>query len=123
MLERELVGTLHRAGRAAAEDLGVDPGAVPEPELSRPRRPEHGDVATNLALVMAPGAGRPPRAVADAIAAHLSSDALIDRVEVAGPGFVNVFLRPEAYHAALAAILAVGEDVGRVEPTGRRAQV
>jgi len=64
--------------------------------VERPRNPEHGDYATNVALRLAKGAGRPPREIAEILAAELRATAGIDAVDVAGPGFLNITLAKAA---------------------------
>ena len=78
-----------------------------------PREASHGDMATNAAMVLAKGAGRKPRELAEAIAEKLRPDALLARVDVAGPGFINVTLSKEAWVEELRSVLACGEDYGR----------
>jgi arginyl-tRNA synthetase len=68
-----------------------------QPEFERPRRREHGDWSTNVALVAA-GPGTNPRVVAEALVEHLPASPLIDKVEVAGPGFLNFYLSAEWLH-------------------------
>jgi arginyl-tRNA synthetase len=70
-------------------------------------------MATNAAMVLAKDARQKPRELAEAIAARLRADALVDKVEVAGPGFINLTLKPVAWHDALRAVLAAGADYGR----------
>src|SRR5215831_5242642 len=124
MIQSTLVDALAEAARTAAPGLGLDPGAVPEPGLERPRQKEHGDWATNLALVLASRAGRKPREVAEAVAAHLGDMGVVDRVEVAGPGFINVFLRSTWLANALRRVLDEGDQYGRSKAgEGRRVQV
>jgi arginyl-tRNA synthetase len=123
-LQETLVRQIAEAARAAASEVGLDPADVPEPGLERPRQKEHGDWATNLALVLAPKAGRKPREVAEAIAAHLDDGGVVDRVEVAGPGFINVFLRTSWLADALRHVLVEGDRYGRSNAgEGRRVQV
>ena len=82
-----------RAAVAAALDAGDFAGSVPdEVVIERPKNPEHGDYATNVALRLAKAAGRPPREVAEAIAARLRAADGIAQVDVAGPGFLNITL-------------------------------
>src|SRR5216683_2688023 len=78
-----------------------------------PREASHGDMATNAAMVLAKGAGRKPRELAEAIAEKLRPDALLARVDVAGPGFINLTLSREAWVEELRSVLACGEDYGR----------
>ena len=77
-----------------------------------PRDAAHGDMATNAAMVLAKDAGRKPRELADAIAQKLRADPLIDKVEVAGPGFINLTLKPVAWTAALAVAIRAGAAYG-----------
>ncbi len=78
-----------------------------------PREASHGDMATNAAMVLAKGAGRKPRELAEAIAEKLHGDPLLARVDVAGPGFINLTLAGEAWAEELRSVLARGEDYGR----------
>jgi arginyl-tRNA synthetase len=80
--------------------------------LERPSRSEHGDYATNVALQLAPSNGKPPREVAEAIAERAADLAEVERAEVAGPGFVNIFLAPSWYGDALGEILEAGDAYG-----------
>ncbi len=96
------------AGLAAA--LSEIAGA--EVELDRPSDPAHGDYATNVALRIAPARKRAPRDLAAEIAAAAEAIPDVDRAEVAGPGFVNVFLRDDWFGRALAEILDAGPSYG-----------
>jgi arginyl-tRNA synthetase len=80
--------------------------------LERPPRAELGDYSTNAALLLAPGVGRPPREVAERLGGLLQSSlgASLGRFEVAGPGFLNLFLADRWLSGALAGALAAGED-------------
>ena len=80
--------------------------------LERPANPEHGDFATNAALQLAPDRKRPPREVAEELAAQASGLELVERAEVAGPGFVNLWVAPAWYDEALAEILEAGGGFG-----------
>src|SRR5918994_6180537 len=78
-----------------------------------PRDPGHGDMATNAAMVLAKDAGKKPRQLAEAIAAKLRSDPLIAKVDVAGPGFINLTLHPGAWLEELRTVIDAGLDYGR----------
>ena len=117
MIQQTLIRLLREAAVAASSDLGLEADAIPEPELSRPKRSEHGDWATNLALVLAPKAGKPPREVAKAIVAGLPKQDVVRSVEIAGPGFINLFLGHSWLHDVLRQILKEGTGYGRA---GRR---
>jgi arginyl-tRNA synthetase len=96
--------------RALGDALAADVGA--ELGLERPGEPEHGDYATNVALRLAGTRRRPPRELAAEIAEAAAGLEAVERAEVAGPGFVNLFLRDEWFASALEAILADGEAFG-----------
>jgi arginyl-tRNA synthetase len=81
--------------------------------VDRPKRPEHGDLATNIALFLTKRANRPPRAIAEALVKALAGDTVVRSAEIAGPGFVNLRVHPSALHAELDAILSAGPGYGR----------
>ncbi|MEA3039296.1 MAG: arginyl-tRNA synthetase [Sphingomonadales bacterium] len=78
-----------------------------------PRDASHGDLATNVAMVLAKRAGTNPRALAGLIAPKLSDLAEVESVEIAGPGFLNIRLDPSVWREELGAILAAGDAYGR----------
>ncbi len=109
-----LAGELSRGAtdrRSTGSPIGVR-GAI---TLERPPRVDFGDYSTNAALLLAPAGGAPPRELAqrlgDALAARLGEQ--LERYEVAGPGFLNLFLSDGWHRAALAEVLAAGESFGR----------
>jgi arginyl-tRNA synthetase len=95
--------------RLAGELAGAAGAAV---ELERPSDPKHGDFATNVALRLAPERGRNPRELAAELKDAAERIAGVERVEVAGPGFLNLFLEPGWYGEALAEMLVAGRDFG-----------
>jgi arginyl-tRNA synthetase len=104
--------------RAANESLvgaGQLPAGVDQSRIAvePPRDAAHGDMATNAAMVLAKDAGRKPRDLADLIAEKLRADTLIEKVEVAGPGFINLTLRPAAWMDALRAAVKLSQQYGR----------
>ena len=89
-----------------------------------PRQAEHGDYASNVAMTLARAARRPPRQIAELIVKHFPSLREVERVDVAGPGFLNVFLSPAWCTGALGEILEVGDAYGRGESErGRRVRL
>jgi len=84
------------------------------PTLERPKKAGFGDYATNAAMLLAPRAGVPPRDVAGRLAGELEVllGTALERIEIAGPGFLNLFLSDAWYVDALAHVLAVGEAFG-----------
>jgi arginyl-tRNA synthetase len=81
-----------------------------------PRDASHGDMATNAAMVLAKDAKAKPRDLAEAIATRLRVDDLIEKVDVAGPGFINLALKAGAWADALRTVLREGEAFGRIAP-------
>jgi arginyl-tRNA synthetase len=113
------VAQLRAAVEAAAGGLTNGDGAPrSRPTLERPKQAGHGDYATNAALVLAPVVGAPPRDVAarlgDALAERLGP--ALERVEVAGPGFLNLFLADAWYAAAVDWVLEAGDAFGALAP-------
>jgi arginyl-tRNA synthetase len=102
---------LARVRSATADVLtgSVDQSRV---TVEPPRDPAHGDIATNAAMVLAKDAGRKPRELAEAIAERLRADAVVAKVDVAGPGFINLTLKPAAWIAALRGAVQLGSQYG-----------
>jgi len=110
----EVLSRVMNACRALGEQ-GVLPTGL---DLSRivvepPRDAAHGDMATNAAMVLAKDAKAKPRDLADKIAALLRADDLVDKVDIAGPGFINLTLKAPVWPAVLAAVLQQASAYGR----------
>jgi arginyl-tRNA synthetase len=90
-----------------------------------PREEEHGDFTTNVALVLARSQKKSPRELASVIVNHLGEvHSLLDKVEVAGPGFINFFVSASAWQETLRSIATLGDDYGKSSlGKGRRAQI
>ena len=88
---------------------GIDQSRV---AVEPPRDAAHGDMATNAAMVLAKDTGKKPRELAEKIAEKLRADALVDKVDVAGPGFINLTLKPAAWLDALRAVVRLGANYG-----------
>ncbi|MEE4175061.1 MAG: arginine--tRNA ligase [Xanthomonadales bacterium] len=84
-----------------------------EPQLERTRSVEHGDYASNLAMVLAKTAGRPPRELAQDIIDRLPQSRQVASTEIAGPGFINFFLTHLALTSVVKDALKQGEEFGR----------
>jgi arginyl-tRNA synthetase len=98
--------------------LATEAGWPADIDLSRvvvepPRDASHGDMATNAAMVLAKEAKAKPRDLAEQIAAKLRADDLIASVDVAGPGFINLTLKPAAWSEALRTVLREGASYGQ----------
>ncbi|HXW48086.1 MAG TPA: arginine--tRNA ligase [Xanthobacteraceae bacterium] len=110
----EILARVHAANEAliAADVLppSIDQSRV---AVEPARDAAHGDMATNAAMVLAKDAGRKPRELAELIAEILRADPLIEKVEVAGPGFINLSLRPAAWVDALRAAVRLNRNYGK----------
>ena len=103
-----------RSANTALVAAGMLPAGIDQSRVvvEPPRDADRGDMATNAAMVLAKDAGKKPRELADAISDRLRADALIDKVEVAGPGFINLTLKPAAWVDALRTVLRAGRQYG-----------
>jgi arginyl-tRNA synthetase len=109
---------------ALPTDVLPDELRATTPGVERTRDPAHGDFACNVAMQLARPARKNPRQLAQAIVAALPASDLVTKVEIAGPGFINFFLAPAAYHAEISQVLQAGESYGRgVSGAGRKAIV
>jgi arginyl-tRNA synthetase len=110
----DLAELLRSTAAAVLIEHGLDPAALPETvTVERPRNPEHGDYATNLALQVGKKAGANPREFAGWLVAALADADAIAAAEVAGPGFVNLRIETAAQGVMVANIVAAGADYGR----------
>jgi arginyl-tRNA synthetase len=110
----DVLARVHAVCTALAND-GMLPAGL---ELSRivvepPRDASHGDMATNAAMVLAKDAKAKPRDLADQIATRLRADVLIEKVDIAGPGFINLTLKPQVWADSLRTVLREGDGYGR----------
>ncbi len=114
----------HIIAALEAEAGTLDAGIRARIEVSPARETAHGDMASNVAMVAAKALGQTPRGLAEALARRLRDAPEIAAAEIAGPGFLNIRLRPAALHAVIPAILAAGEAYGDSEiGTGQRVNV
>jgi arginyl-tRNA synthetase len=89
--------------------------ALDEITLERPKNRDHGDYATSIALALAKSAGKPPRQIAEIITTSLKSNEIIERIEIAGPGFINITLVKASQGAVVNTIYAQGDKFGEVK--------
>ena len=116
-LVRSALQTLSEQGVLAAEDIR-------EPVIERARDPQHGDFATNAAMVHGKVAKMKPRDLAEKLVAALPQSALLSEVSIAGPGFINFRLASDAHLSVVAAVLEQGGRYGRSDAgAGRKVQV
>jgi len=112
-----LAALLQDAARALAAGVIAD-DAIPAVELDRPRQPDHGDLACNLAMQLARPLKQPPRKIAEALAQAVqaadsaSAQPLLAAIEIAGPGFINLRLAASARRVVIARVLERAERFG-----------
>ena len=92
---------------------GGEPVDTSRIAVELPRDPNHGDLATNAAMVLSKAVGQNPRVLGERFAAELANDPDVSEASVAGPGFVNIRLGDGFWQARLADMLAAGRDYGR----------
>ncbi|MEM1365912.1 MAG: arginine--tRNA ligase [Pseudomonadota bacterium] len=101
----------------------LDPKLISRVTVEPPRDVNHGDMATNAAMVLAKPLSRNPREIANGLVEQLQADTRIESVAIAGPGFINMTLRPEAWAAVTRAAVEEGSRFGSLPATGRRVNV
>jgi arginyl-tRNA synthetase len=122
-MTRTPLDDLRAAVQAAAGELRAN-GAADRLSLERPKKAGFGDYSTNAAMLLAPLMGEPPRAIAEKLGASLqrSLGDRVEKVEVAGPGFLNLVLSDAWYLAAVRGVLGAGDRFGAGD-RGQRVQV
>jgi arginyl-tRNA synthetase len=110
----QAIGALRESGKLPSDFV------APTFVIERTRSREHGDFATNVAMMMAKAAGRKPRDIATDLVEALPGSALVGKVDIAGPGFINFFLAPAAFHAEIARAIAESDRYGFNEDGGGR---
>ena len=113
MTPPDLAELLRGTAATVLAERGLDTSVLPdELKVERPRNPEHGDYATNIAMRIAKPAGVNPRELAGWLAEALTATEGIDSAEVSGPGFLNIRLAAAAQGAIIDKVLAAGADFG-----------
>ncbi len=114
MIKDDIRSALKQVLERCYEQGTLTSGEFPaEIQLEVPKKPEHGDYATNLAMMLARPESRSPRQIAEILAVSLSADALFDAVEIAGPGFINFRLAAGYWAKVLQRIYAEQDSFGR----------
>ncbi len=109
----DFLASIRTAANAVAADHALQ-GTIDLDKVTAepPRDPAHGDIATNAAMVLTKAFGKPPRVLAEAIAAKLREHTDVAHVDIAGPGFINIRLRQTVWPRLLDAALSHGESYG-----------
>ncbi|ULP48855.1 arginine--tRNA ligase [Mycolicibacter virginiensis] len=119
MTPADLAELLKNTAAAVLADHDLDTAALPATvTVERPRNPEHGDYATNLALQLGKKVGVNPRELAEWLAAALAQADGVAAAEIAGPGFVNLRIEASAQGAVVANIISAGTSYGHTDTLG-----
>ena len=124
-MKRRLARAITQALNKARSTEVLNLAEIPAVQIEVPKITEHGDYATNVAMILAAGIRRPPRQVAEIIIQHLDPpEGMLDRVEIAGPGFINFFIHEPYWYQVLNDICRDGETYGTCDYwRGQKVQV
>ena len=122
MIQQSLQRAQESGALPRSEELSA---AGVQPELDVPKQKTHGDYATNIALILAKPLKLAPRQIAQALANHLETSGTdVERVEIAGPGFINFYLRPGWLHEIVRSIVHTQDQYGRAHTNdGKSVQI
>ncbi|TNE79878.1 MAG: arginine--tRNA ligase, partial [Gammaproteobacteria bacterium] len=122
---KETVSELLQSALAKLQSEGTLPADQTfTPQVGNTKDKAHGDYACNIALVASKSAGCPPRQLAEALIARLPESSAVDKVEIAGPGFINFFMSTSSAFAIVETILKEGDVFGRNNSgQGKKVQV
>lgn len=124
-MKQKIKNIINNALKDAYDKGNVPSSVFPEIELEEPKAESHGDFSTNISMVMASIQKMPPRKIAEAIIKNINDpDGILDKTEIAGPGFINLFLNKHSWHPVLRKIheqdvLYGASDLGK----GKKIQV
>ncbi len=123
-MKSQLTELVTAAIRTLQGDGGLPPDIPLNIQIERTRDPRHGDYACNIAMMLAKPAKSKPRELAEKLVAALPASGIVDRVDIAGPGFINFTLKKQAVLSVIPAILEAGENYGRSNlGAGKKIQV
>ncbi len=108
----------HVAGLLETACVAIAADSTAKVVMERPKLAQHGDFACNVAMQLAKSLKRNPRDIASALIAALPSSPFVAKTEIAGAGFINFFLKPEAHQAVVPHIFTLGPGYGRSNPEG-----
>jgi arginyl-tRNA synthetase len=123
-MKQQIQQLVSQSLKQIAADGVIPAETIPQPIIERARDAQHGDFACNVAMVLAKAARSKPRDLAEKLVAALPESELVQQVEIAGPGFINFYLSPHAFHALVPQIIQQGHGFGRSDlGAGKRVQV
>jgi arginyl-tRNA synthetase len=120
---KKRIGAILDQALERARASGELSAGAPPVWLETPKRVGLGDYATAVAMTLAGAERRPPRQVAEILLRHVPPSELIARVDIAGPGYLNITVRPDAWWAVVPEVLETGEGYGRAPASGRSVQI
>ena len=112
-IRESLEAVLYQALSSAVQAGALPLEEVPQPTLERPREEGHGDWACTVAMRLAKAARMNPRQIAQILVDNLPENELIETVEIAGPGFINLTLANSVFQNVIAEVRAQGSDYGK----------
>ncbi|MCK5836988.1 MAG: arginine--tRNA ligase [Desulfobacula sp.] len=121
-MKQKIIRTLLNAVQKAFENGMLPSNKMPEMEIEEPRHLSQGDYSTNIAMVSAAIQKMPPRKIAESLVAFIDTGSLIEKVEIAGPGFINFFISRDAWYPVVDRVLEQDEQYGASD-IGRNAKV
>ncbi len=123
-MKAEIAKLLSQAISKCQSDGSLPADIEPAIQVDRARDTKHGDFATNLAMTLAKPARKKPRDIAESIIAQLPASDLIEKVEIAGPGFINFYINQQAQFSIVPTVLKAGAKFGQSDiGAGKRVQV
>ncbi|MBN1827612.1 MAG: arginine--tRNA ligase [Deltaproteobacteria bacterium] len=123
-MKKKILELLGRAIEAAFIDGSLCRAEAPIIEIELPREENHGDYATNIAMILAKTQKKSPRLVAETIMNHLHCNGILEKVDLAGPGFINFFVKKDLWVTLLEEVDLKGDAYGRSDlGSGQRVQV
>lgn len=123
-MKQHIIDLLSSALLVLREQQIIPVEITPALELSKPRDPSHGDFASNLALLLAKPAGINPRVMAEQIMSAIPKSSQIEKIEIAGPGFINFFVTQSSMQGVISKVLQQGQKYGHSQiGAGKKTQV
>src|SRR3990167_4194649 len=119
---KSYIERLIQTALAKLQETGELPALPPSIQIDNTKDKQHGDFATNVAMMLAKSMQKKPREIAERIVQSLPAAAFVKKVEIAGPGFINFFLSEEALTGIIVKVLKDGRHFGRCE-IGRKKRV
>jgi len=114
-MAKQYIENLIQSALNQLQQNGMLTAELPAIQVDVTKDKQHGDFASNIALMLAKSAQRKPRDVAEMIIQALPQSSKIAKVEIAGPGFINFFLTADAMHSIIPEILSAGEQYGHTD--------